>query len=120
MSAGPHPELADPTSWVAAADRLLQDLGFTLVNGDDPAAPGGANLLVAIRSQPTLRHFDPERLEGWRFDGRHGVRLLVDGEQPEPGERSLTWGRIHIEDRLAVGNDFLSFGGRLRIADLDG
>ncbi|HSG85024.1 MAG TPA: hypothetical protein VLA23_01695, partial [Candidatus Limnocylindrales bacterium] len=47
-------------------------------------------------------------------------RLLVDGEQPEPGERSLTWGRIHIEDRLAVGNDFLSFGGRLRIADLDG
>jgi hypothetical protein len=120
MSAGPHPELADATGWVPAADLLLRDLGFSLVNGDDPVAAGGANLLVAIRAQPTLRHFDPERLEGWRFDGRHGIRLLVDREQPEPGERFLAWGRIHIEDRLAVGNDFVSFGGRLRIADLEG
>lgn len=119
MSAGPHPDLADPARWVRAADDLLRDLGFSLVNGDDPTAAGGANLLVAIRSAPTLRHFDPERFEGWRFDGERGTRLLVDREAPQPGEHSIAWGRIGIEDRLGVANDFLSFGGRLRIADVE-
>jgi hypothetical protein len=120
MTAGPHPELADPAVWSTAAADLMADLGFSLVNGDDPWEAGGANLLVAIRAAPTLVHFDPESMECWRFDGERGVRLLVDRETPGPGELPIAWGRIRIEDRLGVTNDFLSFGGRLRIADQDG
>jgi hypothetical protein len=119
MTAGPHPELADPARWVDATGRLLADLGFSLINGDDPAEAGGANLLVAIRSTPTLRHFDPESLECWRFDGEHGVRMEVNRRRPGPGERPVSWGHYCIVDRLGVENEFLAFGGRLRIADPD-
>ena len=119
MTAGPHPELADPSSWVTATARLMADLGFSLINGDDPAEAGGANLLVAIRRRPTLRHFDPEELECWRFDGVHGVRMTVDLRHPAPGERAVSWGRYRIVDRLGVENEFLAFGGRLRVADPD-
>jgi len=56
----------DPgAGWVARSADALRDLGFTLLNSDHPAAPGGSQLLVALRSEPTLRHFDPEALSFW-------------------------------------------------------
>ncbi|HEU0236230.1 MAG TPA: hypothetical protein VFR14_07285, partial [Candidatus Limnocylindrales bacterium] len=57
--------LAEPDGWATATDRLLVDLGFSLINSDRPGAPGWANLLVALRERPTLRHFDPEVLSFW-------------------------------------------------------
>ncbi len=119
MTAGPHPELADPARWAAAAASLLTDLGFSLVNGDDPTMPGGANLLVALRAEPTLHHFDPESLSYWRFDGERGRLAFLDRETQILGERPFSWGRIRIVDRLKVENDYLGFGGTLRVADVD-
>ncbi len=111
--------LADATAWAPAAGRLLADLGFTLIQSDRPAAPGGANLLVALRKRPTLRHFDPEVVTCWTaVEGRgRGVRL--DRETPLPLERQLLWGNVRVIDRLGVDNRFLSFGGTLRAVALD-
>jgi hypothetical protein len=119
MTAGPHPALADARAWVPEAAALVAELGFTLINGDDPSEPGGANLLVALRDEPTLRHFDPESVSYWRFDGEHGRIATLERDMPAPSEGRFSWGRIRIVDRLHVENDFLGFGGTLRVADPD-
>jgi hypothetical protein len=119
VSAGPHPELETSDRWATGAGRLLADLGFSLVNGDDPDAPGGANLLVALREAPTLHHFDPELITYWRFDGQHGRLVELDRERKVPREQSFSWGRIRVTDRLQIENDYIAFGGVLRVADVD-
>jgi hypothetical protein len=111
--------LADAVGWAAATARLLADLGFSLVNSDHPGAPGGANLLVALRDRPTLRHFDPELIRVWVTSGGRGRQLEVDRRRARPFERAVTWGHVHVIDRLDVENRFLTFGGRLRAADVD-
>lgn len=116
MSAGPHPALADPAAWATATAGLLAELGFSLVNGDDPTEPGGANLLVALRPRPTLAHFDPELARFWRFDGRRGAQVELTRTSRVPAA-AFSWGRIEIVDRLAVENQFIGFGGELRVAD---
>lgn len=119
MTAGPHPDLADPARWAAESGALLADLGFSLVNGDDPDAPGRANLLIALRSVPTRRHFDPERVSCWRFEHERSHLVAIDRSSAIDGERRFSWGRIRIVDRLQVENDFLAFGGIVRVVDLD-
>ncbi len=119
MTAGPHPALADGRGWSSEAKQLLAELGFTVINGDDPSAPGGANLLVALRGRPTEHHFDPEEVSYWRFDGEAGRIASLDRGTPAPPEQEFSWGRIRIVDRLHVENDFIGFGGTLRVADID-
>ena len=104
--------------WVAPSAEALRDLGFTLLNSDHPAAPGGSQLLVALRSRPTLRHFDPELVNCWVAASGRGLVLPIDRRTPA-GERPILWGHVHVVDRLAVENRFLTFGGMLRIADVD-
>jgi hypothetical protein len=111
-------EIDPGAGWVARSADALRDLGFTLLNSDHPAAPGGSQLLVALRSQPTLRHFDPERLTCWVAAAGRGRALPIDRQTP-PGERPILWGHVHVVDRLEVENRFLTFGGTLRIADVD-
>jgi hypothetical protein len=118
VTAGPHPDLADPAGWAAASGALLADLGFSLVNGDDPSAPGRANLLVALRSVPTRRHFDPEMVSCWRFEHERSHLVTIDRSSAIDGERRFSWGRIRTVDRLHVENVFLAFGGIVRVADL--
>jgi hypothetical protein len=117
MSAGPHPALADPAAWPSATAELLAELGFSLVNGDDPTEPGGANLLVALRPRPTLAHFDPEVARFWRFDGRRGSQAELTRTSRSPAAAAFSWGRIEIVDRLLVENQFIGFGGEVRVAD---
>lgn len=110
-------EVSLAAGWADATAERLRDLGFTLLNSDRPAAPGASQLLVALRDQPTLRHFDPELIMCWvAADGR-GRPLAIDRRAPT-GERGILWGHIHVIDRLGIENRFLSFGGSLRIADV--
>lgn len=113
--------LADPGGWPTAAAALLSDLGFSLINSDRPRARGGAHLLVALRDEPTLRHFDPELLTYWAPLEPHAAQVGLDRYALErrpapPWPRPVLWGHVHVIDRLEVENRFLTFGGQLRLA----
>lgn len=105
-------------AWAAATAEALTNLGFTLLNSDRPAAAGGSQLLVALRDRPTLRHFDPELVTYWIAAAGRGRPLAIDRNAPA-GDRDILWGHVHVIDRLAVENRFLTFGGAIRIADVD-
>jgi len=110
------PESIDPKR----ASELLQSWGF-LADPDLPDRPGPAYLLVAIRAQPTLRHYDPELVEYWITGERgFGVRETLTYASRTPRETEFSWGRISVIDRKGVANRYLSFGGTLRAERIDG
>ncbi len=113
MSSAPIPD------WAADAARRLAVLGFVDVHGSAPEAPDGPRLLVALRSVPTLAHFDPETIGYWAFDGERGRPASFSRADQRPAEQEVSWGRLHVADRIPVANEFLSFGGRLRAFDID-
>ena len=122
--------LAHDPGWATGAAELLADLGFTLINSDRPWAAEGSHLLVALRATTTLRHFDPEAVTYWAAAEPHARQVTIDRRSlartplgaagPGGGEsRRVLWGHVHVIDRLAVENRFLTFGGELRIAASD-
>jgi hypothetical protein len=102
--------------WIEATSSLLERLGFTLLNSGHPSSVGGSQLLVGLRSRPTLRHFDPELITCWRAAEGRGRPLAIDRRSPV-GDQTILWGHLHVTDRLGVENRFLTFGGILQVAD---
>jgi hypothetical protein len=92
-----------------------------------------AALLVALRAVPTLHHFDPEALTYWATGVPHATQVTIDRHSLARSplgmaggaagsarkSRRVLWGHVHTIDRLAVENRFLTFGGELRIAEVD-
>jgi hypothetical protein len=111
----PGPIGLDP----ASAAPLLADLGF-LSSSDLPDRPGPAWLLVALRDAPTLRHYDPEAVEYWVSQHERGVRRTLTRDSRLPIDEDFSWGLIRIVDRLHVTNEYLTFGGRLRVDEVHG
>lgn len=105
-----------PRGWPAAAEDLLDHLGFTLLNSDRPGAEGGSQLHVGLRATPTLTHFDPESVASWTAAEGRGRPIAID-RRTSTGRRTILWGHVHVVDRLGVENRFLTFGGDLDIAD---
>jgi hypothetical protein len=101
-----------------ASDRLA-DLGF-LAGPDLPDRPGPAYLLVALRDEPTLHHYDPERIEYWVTEQGRGVRQSLMRQTVVPVDLSFSWGMVRLFDRLSVTNEYLSFGGHLSAVEVDG
>lgn len=93
-----------------AGRQLLDDLGFLLVPGP-PLDSGSAYLFVALRPAPTLRHFDPERIDYWATADGHGVPAAIEWASREPAASEHSWGTVRIVDRIGAANDFVSFGG---------
>jgi hypothetical protein len=92
---------------------LVTDLGF-LVSRDIPTLGQDALLVVALRREPTERHFDPELIRYWRSgaDGRgHHSDLTQASSMPRLTE--FSWGPIEVIDRFGISNTFVSFGGSL-------
>ena len=110
MTAAGAPLLHDPIDPAIAASRLA-DWGF-LAHADFPDGAGDAYLLVALRDQPTLRHFDPERIDLWVTRSGRGTKLQIDHSTPDL-DLVFSWGTVAIVDRLAVSNEYVVFGGRL-------
>jgi hypothetical protein len=106
------------TITVPAAADCLTDLGF-LAGPDLPDRPGPAFLLVALRETPTLRHYDPERVEYWVSRNGRGVRATLTRDTPMPIDTEFSWGLIRLVDRIPVTNEYLSFGGHLSVAPVD-
>jgi len=101
--------------WLDDAARELAGLGFELAAPERPG-DGPSSLVVALRTQPTLRHFDPEQITYWITEGGRGRPAALDRLARLPLESSYAWGRISVSDRLGVGNGFISFGGQVRAA----
>lgn len=104
---------------VATAAAMLAEWGF-LAEPDLPDRPGPAYLLVALRATPTLHHFDPEFVEYWVSSDGRGARRTLDRSTRLPIETEFSWGLIRITDRLSVTNEYVTFGGHLAAADVDG
>lgn len=103
----------------SAAGRLLADWGF-LANPDLPDHPGPGYLLVALRQEPTLRHYDPEVVDFWESRAGRGVRATLTLETAMPLDHEFSWGQIQVVDRLSVSNEWLTFGGQLSAAWVGG
>jgi hypothetical protein len=112
------PSTAPEVLTVPVAAGRLADLGF-LAGPDLPDRPGPAFLLVALRELPTLRHYDPERVEYWVSRGGRGVRATLMRDTPMPLDTEFSWGLIRLVDRVPVTNEYLSFGGHLSVAPVD-
>src|SRR5215204_2456792 len=103
----------------ASAAPLMRDLGF-LAMPDLPDRPGPACLLVALRDVPTLRHYDPEKVQYWASEHGRGVRRTLTRRTSLPIVEDFSWGMIRLVDRLQVTNEYLTFGGRLTAERVDG
>ncbi len=114
MSTDPSSTLADDSRWLEGAARILGNLGFERVEPDRGQGDETSHLLVALRSKPTLQHFDPESIDYWIVDGARGRVAKLDLDVRFPLTADYAWGRIALADRLGVKNEFLSFGGTLR------
>ncbi len=101
-----------------AAERLAR-LGFVVVSGSHPEETGMSQLLVALRSRPTLEHFDPELVEHWEASGGRGRIVEITRATPVPRREPFSWGAIRVVDRLDAFNSFLSFGGDVTVGALD-
>lgn len=111
--------LDDPDDWPRAAAALVAELGFRLVT-DQRRETDDGNLLVALRHEPTLRHFDPESISFYEPAGEGGELVTVTRLQPGATSRHVAlWGHVHVVDRIPVENRFLTFGGDLRMAGID-
>jgi hypothetical protein len=105
----------DDGRWLEQAEKLLAGLGFCLSEADPAHGVDVGHLLIAIRPQPTLAHFDPERIEYWATESGRGRQRVLDRETRPAPASVFAWGQIAIVDRLGVRNEFLSFGGSLRV-----
>jgi hypothetical protein len=103
---------------LASAVGLVSDLGF-LAGPDIPDRPGPAYLLVALRDHPTLRHYDPERIDYWVSRKGRGTRGSLTRATPMPLDGEFSWGLIRLVDRLDVTNEYVTFGGHLSAAPVE-
>jgi hypothetical protein len=103
----------------ASAAPIMADLGF-LSSPDLPDRPGPAYLLVALRDKPTLHHYDPEAVHYWVSVAGRGARRVLTRQTAMPIDSEFSWGLIRIVDRVQVTNEYLTFGGRVSAASVDG
>ena len=99
--------------WMTDTANELARLGFVLRDGGLTGTTPGPRLLVALRDTPTLEHFDPEEVTFWEARGGRGRPAVINRETVLPVAREYEWGRIQVDDRIPVSNQFLGFGGTL-------
>ena len=112
MTMDPSP--SESAGWLDQATRILENLGFELLDPDRTRGEEAGHLVVALRPQPTLAHFDPEKIDYWVGEGGKGRASTLDRETHLPLAIQYAWGRITLTDRLGIHNEFLSFGGVMR------
>jgi len=104
----------DDDRWPEQVGRILATLGFALIEPDLTHGEEASHVVVALRAQPTLQHFDPETIDYWITESARGRAAKMDRETRLPVVSDFSWGRITLTDRLGVENGFLSFGGTMR------
>ena len=74
---------------------------------------------MALRDEPTLTHFDPDRMTWYVTSGGKGQAMEFHRPRALPQQTAVAWGHVNVVDRLEVQNAFLTFGGVLRAAQVD-
>jgi hypothetical protein len=96
--------------------KAIEGLGYQLLPKTHRDSPGGSGLVVAIRKEPTLQHFDPEMVR-LRLPDRRGMvkwrslSLL----SPDPGSDRVCAGHVILSDRIDKRVEFYTFGGSLQV-----
>jgi hypothetical protein len=96
--------------------ELMKGRGYYPLAKPHPESPGYSGILVAIREEPTGRHFAPQTLH-----------LRLRDEHGGAGWRTLSWwspleggvhacpGMITLQDRSGKQVEFFAFGGSLEV-----
>lgn len=95
----------------------VESWGYLLLPASHPESPGYSGLLVAMRTTPTGKHFDPENLHV-HVIGTQGrlENMSFDRTPVFSTEQRVTAGEVKITDRYNKAAEFFSFGGWLEAA----
>jgi hypothetical protein len=94
----------------------VRDLGYQLLPQTHRHSPGGSGLLVAIRKEPTGKHYDPKTMH-LRVRDMHGMakQRSLSLLSPGPDSDRVCLGRVILSDRLDKRVEFFTFGGSLKV-----
>jgi hypothetical protein len=102
--------------------ELMKRWGYFPLPKPHPDSPGYSGLLVAIREQPTGKHFDPQTLH-LRLRDEKGLarwRTLSWLSPLEAGTDHACAGLVTLYDRSGKRVDFFTFGGTLEVTSVPG
>ena len=105
--------------------HLMENWGYYLLPQSHPDSPGYTGLLVAIRKQPTEKHFDPQamrlRLRD-KYDQAKWTTLGLHSPLELPIKTSIHVcpGEVILRDRTDKRADFFVFGGSLEAVSVPG
>ena len=96
--------------------KAMEGLGYQLLSRTHRGSPGGSGLLVALRKEPTGKHFDPETMH-LRLRDRRGMAKWRSLSLLSPGPDSdrICPGGVILSDRLDKRVEFFTFGGSLEV-----
>ena len=105
--------------------HLMENWGYYLLPQSHPDSPGYTGLLVAIRKQPTEKHFDPQamrlRLRD-KYDQAKWTTLWLHSplELPIKASMHVCPGEVMLRDRTDKRANFFVFGGSLEAVSVPG
>jgi hypothetical protein len=107
--------------WEKAVDeqalfKAMEHWGYHLLSLAHRDSPGHTGLLVAIRKQPTSRHYDPKMVRLPMRDVKGTVTWrTLSWLSPLAGSSQVCLGRVILGDRLDKRIEFFTFGGSLEV-----
>lgn len=105
--------------------HLMGNWGYYLLPKSHPDSPGYTGLLVAIREQPTEKHFDPQTIR-LRLRDKHNEATWTTLGLHSPVELSIKAslhacpGQVMLRDRTDKRTNFFVFGGSLEAVSVPG
>jgi hypothetical protein len=96
--------------------ELMKDWGYYPLAKPHPGSPGYSGLLVAIRKEPTGKHFDPQSLHLHLRDEYGGARWrTLSWLSPLEGAGHVCPGVITLHSQSGKQVEFFAFGGSLEM-----
>ena len=96
--------------------KLMKGWGYYLLPQSHRDSPGYTGVLVAIREQPTGKHFDPMMLYLPLRDVTGVAKWMKFGWSSPPADSShVCPGRVILGDRFDKRIEFFTFGGSLEV-----
>jgi hypothetical protein len=105
--------------------HLMDNWGYYLLPQSHPDSPGYTGLLVAIRKQPTEKHFDPQAIRLRLRDKYDQAKWTTLGlhsplELPIKASLHVCPGEVILRDRTDKRANFFVFGGSLEAVSVPG